>query len=307
MKVTITGSSGFVGGNLTEYLRCRKVQVLGLSLRSSDWDRKLDLSSDAVVHLAGKVHDTKNTLTDSEYITANRDLTIRLFDKFLQSDIRDFIFFSTVKAVADRVDGVLKENIEANPQTSYGKSKWLAEQYIQSQVLKEGKRVFIIRPCMIHGPGNKGNLNLLYKLVSKGIPWPLTSFENQRSFLSIENLQYVIYKLLNNSSVPGGVYNLSDDEFISTNHLIILISEVLKMKPRFWKIPSYFIIKTAKIGDVLHLPLNSERLQKLTESYMVSNQKIKTALGINQLPLSGEEGLKRTLEVFKQVKNDTIF
>ena len=42
---------------------------------------------------------------------------------------------------------------------------------------------------MIHGPGNKGNLNLLYSLVSKGLPWPLGSFENKRSYCSIDNLK----------------------------------------------------------------------------------------------------------------------
>lgn len=50
------------------------------------------------------------------------------------------------------------------------------------------KNVYIMRPCMIHSPGNKGNLNLLYGVVKKGIPWPLSAFENKRTFTSIDNL-----------------------------------------------------------------------------------------------------------------------
>lgn len=62
--------------------------------------------------------------------------------------------------------------------------------------MQRDKRVYILRPCMIHGPGNKGNLNLLYNVVRKGIPWPLGDFENKRSFTSIDNLCYVVEGLL---------------------------------------------------------------------------------------------------------------
>src|SRR5690606_9961467 len=105
-------------------------------------------------------------------------------------------YFSSVKAVADTVEGVLQEDVVGKPLTPYGKSKLEAEQYLLSQVLPEGKRAFIIRPCMIHGPGNKGNLNLLYKVVEKDVPWPLAAFRNQRSFLSIDNLCFLLERMI---------------------------------------------------------------------------------------------------------------
>jgi len=86
----------------------------------------------------------------------------------------------------------------------------LAEQYILSQPIPEGKRVYILRPCMIHGPGNKGNLNLLYSLVTKGFPWPLGLFENSRSYLSIENLCFIIKELIDREDIPSGVYNVAN-------------------------------------------------------------------------------------------------
>ncbi|MGE8421939.1 MAG: NAD-dependent epimerase/dehydratase family protein, partial [Sphingobacterium siyangense] len=170
--VTITGSSGFVGQNLAKYLSDKGDRISKLSLRNQNWKNNLDLKSNAIVHLAGKAHDTSNTSAEDEYFKINRDLTIDLYDIFIKSEVKDFFYFSSVKAVADKVDGILEEDVVGNPFTAYGKSKLEAEQYLLSQSLPAGKRLFIIRPCMIHGPGNKGNLNLLYKVVKKGIPWP---------------------------------------------------------------------------------------------------------------------------------------
>src|SRR5690606_36771236 len=159
-------------------------------------------------------------------------------------------------------------------------------------------RLFIIRPCMIHGPGNKGNLNLLYKVVEKGIPWPLAAFHNQRSFLSIDNLSYLINQMIEQPDLPSGVYNFADDEPLSTHELVSLISETLEKKPLLWAIPTGLVRSLVKVGDVLPLPLNSERLKTLTESYVVSNTKIKSALGITELPLSAKEGLEKTVRSF---------
>jgi nucleoside-diphosphate-sugar epimerase len=188
--------------------------------------------------------------------------------------------------------------VAANPQTHYGKSKLLAEQYIVSKDIPEGKRVYILRPCMIHGPGNKGNLNLLYKLVSKGIPWPLAAFENQRSFCSIDNVCYVVSQILEREDIPSGVYNLADDETLSTNELIEIIGATTNKKAKIISISKKVINTIAKIGDILHLPLNTERLDKLTENFVVSNLKIKAALGIEKLPVTSKEGILKTFQSF---------
>src|SRR5690606_24011680 len=295
--------SGFVGQNLQQYLKERQYIVSKLSLRKEDWPNHVDTDAIAIVHLAGKAHDTANTSADEEYFKVNRDLTIKLFDLFLQSNIRDFFYFSSVKAVADTVKGILREDVEGRPFTPYGKSKLEAEQYLLAQTLPEDKRLFIIRPCMIHGPGNKGNLNLLYKVVEKGVPWPLASFENRRSFLSIDNLCYLIEQMLVEEELPSGVYNFEDDDALSTNDLVSLISETLGKKPKLWSISAGLIKGVVKVGDVLPLPLNSERLKKLTESYVVSNAKIKQALGIDKLPLTAKEGLIKTIRSFQKLSN----
>lgn len=298
MCIVLTGISGFVGQNLASYLESKGFQIYGLSMRSPDWKQNFLPNADAIIHLAGKAHDTSSTSQGEEYFQVNRDLTIALYDEFLTSDVKDFFYFSSVKAVKDSVDRQLTEDISPSPLTTYGKSKLAAENYILSKVVPSGKRVFIIRPCMVHGPGNKGNLNLLYKIVEKNFPWPLGLYKNRRSFLSIDNLNFLISEMISKPHVESGIYNFADDEALSTNELVRIIGKSLNKSIFLWNVPKLIIFIIAKIGDALRLPLNSERLKKLTESYLVSNTKIKDVLGINNLPLTAKEGLTITIKSF---------
>lgn len=297
MEIAITGATGFVGTNLRDYLKTSH-GVFSMSVRYRA-NQQFEIKADTVIHLAGKAHDLKKVSNPQDYYEANFELTKQSFDAFLSSNANVFVFMSTVKAVADEVKGVLTEEAKPNPKTHYGIAKHQAEKYILCQQLPEGKRVYILRPCMIHGPGNKGNLNLLYQLVAKGLPWPLGAFENQRSFLSVENLCFVIKELLENEAIPSGIYNVADDQPLSTNELIQLLGNSLDKKNRIWSIPVSWIRGVAKLGDSLHLPLNSERLQKLTENYVVSNQKIVEAIG-KSLPVTAEDGLLKTFRSFRK-------
>lgn len=294
-QIVITGASGFVGRNLTAYLNEIGARTYGLSMRGA-WHDNLPSTCDAYIHLAGLAHDTANTVSPELYFTINTELTTQLFNRFLKSEARDFIFFSSVKAAADTVEGSLEESMSAKPLTPYGLSKLKAEQHLLAQSLPEGKRLIILRPCMMHGPGNKGNLNLLYNIVRKGIPYPLAAFHNLRSYLSIDNLNYLIQLFLTNPQTPSGVYQVADDDPVSTNELVTLMAESLNRKTRLWRIPPPFIRAAATLGDVLRLPLNSERLRKLTESYIVSNMKIKAVFNLERLPLDSSEGLQKTIQ-----------
>lgn len=298
MNVKITGVSGFIGSYLFEYLGDNNFVPKSLNLRSSNWKSEIDIDDIAIIHLAGKAHDLKNSSNPEEYFDVNTKLTQELFDVFLASNCRNFIFFSSVKAVTDNAVGILTEETVFNPQTVYGQSKMQAEQYILSKDVPQGKRVFILRPTMIHGPGNKGNLNLLFQLVSKGLPWPLGAFQNQRSFCSIDNVYFVIQQILEREDIPSGVYNLADDEAVSTNDLIELIAASVNRKAWIFQLPKKVVNTVAKIGDVLHLPLNTERLDKLTENFVVSNTKIKTILKIDKMPISTKDGLIKTISSF---------
>ena len=309
MKILITGVHGFVGSNLVEYLKSEN-EIYGLDIVTPDkegivktysWD-DIDVgvvpAMDAIIHLAGKAHDTKNKSAADVYFTVNTGLTKKIFDYFVASEAKKFIFFSTAKAAADRVEGVLTEDVVPSPVGPYGESKIKAEEYILSKELSSDKSVYIFRPCMIHGPGNKGNLNLLYNVVRKGIPWPLGAFENRRTFTSIENICFAVEGVLT-KNVESGIYNMGDDEALSTNELIEEICKSLGNKAHIWKLPKGLMTGIAKVGGWLHLPLNPDRFQQLTESYVSSNDKIKRALGIDKMPVDARAGLQRTLESFK--------
>lgn len=329
MNILITGVHGFVGTNLVKALAPTNT-IYGLDIislkkdgveKTYSWD---DLDNpdfpevDAVIHLAGKAHDTRNKNAADLYFKVNTGLTQRIFDWYLTNQsAKKFIFFSTVKSAADRVNGdFLTEECIPTPVGPYGESKIKAENYIiehfapsalahpyhnfsDSDAIVSGKQVYIMRPCMIHGPGNKGNLNLLYNVVKKGIPWPLGAFENRRSFTSVSNLCFVIDGILSKDT-PSGIYHMADDEALSTNEVVEIICEGLGRKAHILRLPKNLMIGLATVGGWLHLPLNPLRMQKLTENYVVSNAKIKKALGIYRMPLRAKDGLLTTVRSFAE-------
>lgn len=293
----ITGSSGFVGSNLIKHFSTNdNIKITLLDLRVTS-DIEIPDSINCVIHLVGKAHDLKNNTNQDEYYFTNYELTKRMYDAFLKSKSEIFITLSSVKAVADLANGVLTEDYIPSPITHYGISKLKAEQYILEKSIAINKKYFILRPGLIHGPGNKGNFNLLFNLMKFGIPWPLGSFHNKRSFCSIDNLSFVIEELVTRMDVDSGVYNIADDDPISTNDLIKLISDVTKKKVYILSIPKSIILFFSKIGDFLSLPFNSEKLQKLTENYLISNLKLKQAIK-KDLPVKAKVGLLKTFKSF---------
>lgn len=286
MRILISGAYGFVGTNLSKCLATRGHECLALDVARGDapytgfytWDElgKIDWQGiDAVVHLAGKAHDTKNVTAPQVYFDVNVGLTQKLFT-VCGDKVKTFVYFSSIKAV----DG----------DTPYAKSKRAAEKWLDG-------RAVVLEPAMIHGPGNKGNLNLLFAIVRRGIPWPLAVFDNRRSFTSIGNVCAVVEELCK-GTVPRGIYPMCDDEPVSTNRLVELIAESCGKSARPWRLPKLLMRCVARAGDICRLPLNSERLRKLTEDSVVDNSKIKTALGWTCMPVRAEDGLRETLKSF---------
>jgi len=288
MKILISGAYGFVGTNLCRYLSEKGHTCLALDIPKvkrddmpykafyswDDFDKIEWTSVNAVVHLAGKAHDLKNVSDPQNYFDINVGLTERIFNAS-NGKVSRFVYFSSSKA--------------ADADTPYSKSKLAAEQFLNG-------RAIVLRPAMIHGPGNKGNLNLLWGIARRGFPWPLAAFENNRSFTSIGNICAAVEALCERGE--NGVYPIADDEMLSTNRLIELMAETCGRKPRLWRLPKGLMRFAAKVGDILHLPLNTERLGKLTEDSFVDNATLKTHLGWPQMPICAEDGMRETLKSF---------
>lgn len=288
MKILITGAYGFVGTNLCHYLVGKGHECIALDIPKAkrddvpysefhSWD-DLDnidfLKIDAIVHLAGKAHDLKNVSNPQSYFDINVGLTERIFNAS-SGKVPRFVYFSSSKA--------------ADADTPYGKSKLAAEQFLNG-------RAIVLRPAMIHGPGNKGNLNLLWGIARRGFPWPLAAFENKRSFTSIGNICAAVETLCDHGE--NGIYPIADDEMLSTNRLIELMAEACGRKARLWRLPKGLMRFAARMGDILHLPLNTERLGKLTEDSFVDNAALKKHLGWSQMPVKAEDGMRETLKSF---------
>ena len=311
MKVLLTGITGFVGSHLLDYLKNRDdITIYGMVRDQNKYD-KLKIKNlyafvtleeamnrfnfDYIIHLAGKAHDIKNVSDKNDYHLSNVKLTQDLFDAFSRQKKEGcFIYISSVSVFSHGSNHPFTEDIDPDPLTAYGSSKFTAEKYIQSNPLANGKRYCILRPSIIYGPNSKGNLNLLFNMVKSGIPYPLGAFDNYRSFLSIHNFCYVI-NLLIGQNLPSGVYHIADDDVISTKEVVEIMYETLEKKKRIINIPRKLVEIVAKFGDYYPMSINTERLSKLTQNFIVSNKKLLQALDTD-LPVKTREGLRDTFQ-----------
>ncbi len=298
MHILITGTHGYVGQSLVRTLSPQHT-IYALSTSSTPidgvhhyyaWDNLSRLPEvEVIIHLAAIVHDTAHRHSLQHYHNINYGLSKRIFDHFCTSTARIFIHFSSVAAVAHKVQDVLTEEVEPSPLGAYGTTKLAAERYIL-QHTPPHKQVYILRPTMIYGAGCKGNFLLLRNFVNSGFPYPLGDFDNRRTFTSIDNVTFIVNRLLT-TSIPSGIYNICDDESISTVTLVTLISSAIGRKARIWCINKHIISALAYVGSWLHAPFNRQRLGKLTDNYQVSNNKIKKALGIDTMPAPTHEAV----------------
>jgi len=300
MKILITGAYGFVGSNLCRYLAGRGHECIALDVPAARRDdlpyaafygwNQLDRlpTCDAVVHLAGKAHDLRKVADERSYFDVNVGLTEKIHAWAVKGCRSRFIYFSSSKADPDG--------------NAYGRSKYAAEECLKAAAPHPSSPIphpslVILRPAMIHGPGNKGNLNLLWGIARRGLPWPLAAFENRRSFTSVGNVCAAVEALCERGA--DGTYPIADDETVSTNRIIELIAETCGRQPRLWRLPRGLMRLAARFGDVLHLPLTTERLGKLTENSFVDNAELKKTLGWTKMPVRAEDGLKATLDSMK--------
>lgn len=301
MKVLATGGSGgFIRSSL-ELALTNDIDFISLSLRSVSWASEFS-EADVIINLVGKAHDHQGTATEQDYYYANVELAKQVFSAFVSSQAKLLIHVSSLAAIEEYESiSPLIENQPCNPASWYGKSKREAEEWLLAQELPTDKKLIILRPPMVHGPGDKGNLGLLYKLISKGIPYPLSAFENNRSFIAIDNFCFFVQQIIEKQdALSSGIYHVSDDEPVSTNDIIAIIKKVTGRNTINLPLPKLLVQGLAQLGDFLPLPLNTKRLKKMTSTLLVSNQKIKVALGIEKLPLTAQEGLEKTIKSFSK-------
>ncbi|MGB3104197.1 NAD-dependent epimerase/dehydratase family protein [Sphingobacterium siyangense] len=302
MKVLVLGgSSGFLGSHLKRKLK-DPIQCEFVSMRNLNWSKD-NYPTDCMINLVGKAHDFTGQASEDDFFFANFELAKKAFNIFVASQAKLFIHISSLAAI-EEVESAksLSENATYNSVSPYGKSKQAAEEWLMKQQLPSDKKLIILRPPMVHGAGDKGNLKQLYSIVSKGIPYPLVRFKNKRSFLSVDNFCFFVEQILvQNEKINSGIYHLSDDETLSSNEIVNIMKQETGLKIPCFPLPKRIVSFLSKIGDHSRaFPLNTWRLKKLTSNLVVSNKKIKVALAIERLPKTAKEGLRDTIRSLRQ-------
>ncbi|MCT7630671.1 NAD-dependent epimerase/dehydratase family protein [Aliarcobacter butzleri] len=275
-KILLTGSSGYVGSNfLSQYKN--KYSFEKFSLVNQKLENIKFESIDAILHCAALVHQ-KVKYPYKKYHNINVDYPVKLAMLAKQNGVKQFVFISTIAVYGENKEK-LDENTICNPISSYGKSKLEAEKELL-KLNDDNFIVSIVRLPMIYGKNAPGNIDYLVKIVKKLSILPLGGIENKRTFISIQNLCYVINKVI--IKQKSGIFLASDDESISTSKLCELIAKHLDKKIYLIKIP--FFESLLKISK----PSFHKRLYGSLE---VDNSITKEKLNLKN-PYSVEEGIK---------------
>jgi nucleoside-diphosphate-sugar epimerase len=308
MNILITGHTGFIGNKLTKSLLAQNHSIIGISRsldRSilpdrlmqiqvpsieeyTDWSQTLT-GIDTVIHLAARAHilDDRVANPEAEFFKVNTQGTINLAQAAIQAGVKHFIFISSIGAMTTICTETLNEVSPCNPDTPYGRSKLAAETALIELCQDTSMSWTIIRPTLVYGPGNPGNMERLLKLVNSQLPLPLGAIENNRSFVYIENLIDAIITCLDRNNSQNQIFLISDGQDLSTPELIRHLAKFLNTQPLLLPIPPSLLRLAGKITG------KSTAIERLLGSLAVSNNKISTILNW-QPPYTVEQGLEAT-------------
>ncbi len=283
MKILFTGGSGFLGQSIIPLLK-KEFTVKTIGIGDSD-DIKNDLSNkipdiperfEIVFHAAGKAHVVPNSNNESmAFFKINVDGTKNLC-KALENNIPDvFVFISTVAVYGIEFGNDIDESFRLNGTTPYAQSKIEAEYFLIEWCKQRNVKLAILRPSLIAGKNPPGNLGAMINGIKTGKYFRIGEGNARKSILMAEDLYRILPKLLE----KGGIYNLCDNHHPSFFELEELISNQLNIKNPV-AIPLWLARVLAGIGDLLgsKAPINTIKLNKITQSLTFSNEKAKKEL-----------------------------
>ncbi len=288
MRMLITGANGFIGTALEHYLkqhdfananicwtravRCAEHRqqpadcVVGDIDASTDWHKALQ-QVDVVVHLAARVHVMNELEADplEAFRRVNTAGTLNLARQAIQCGVRRMIYLSSIKVNGEQTYGrAFSPEDPACPCDPYAQSKYEAEQ----QLLKlKDLEVVIIRPPLVYGPGVKGNLQRLMRLIALGLPLPLGGIQNSRSLLAVDNLCSFMMLALDSPAAAGQVFLLSDNQDLSTPQLLQYLAKAMDKKLFLFKLPAPWIRTLAQLAG------REAEYQRLFTSLQVNMEK----------------------------------
>lgn len=254
MKVAITGANGYLGEALCKYLYERDNTVIAItrskfvqkeyrnvvveSLSSADLSPQIQ-NLDCLIHLAARTHHSE---PDSAGVLAlyrkdNVQVSVNLAQMAISAGVKRFIYVSSIKVNGEESIQPFRSDDAPSPVDAYGISKWETENKLKELLEPSTVELVIIRPPLIWGGKPKGNLNILMKLIEKGIPLPFKNIQNRRDIVSLSNICSLIETAANHRDAPGQTFLVSDGISRSTAQIVQLLERSTTKKIKLISIP----------------------------------------------------------------------
>jgi nucleoside-diphosphate-sugar epimerase len=310
--IAVTGATGFVGQAVVRELASLAFNVravvrtvssgskppnsnitytaIGEINSHTDWSAALT-GVDCVIHCAARAHVMNETQADAlaAYRAVNVQGTHRLAEQAAAAGVKRLVFLSSVKVNGETTDGLPRPfgvSNDAKPEDPYGISKWEAEQALWEVSAKTGLEVVIVRPPLVYGPGVKGNLARLLKLVRSGVPVPLGAVRNKRSLIGLDNLVDLLICCVDHPVAAGQTFLVSDGQDLSTPDLLRHMAAAMGRSARLFPVPVSLLRAAASaLGK-------QAEIDRLVGSLQIDSSHTRQVLGWVP-PVSVQEGIRR--------------
>ncbi len=259
-KILVTGSNGFLGSYLCQFLAEKNYLILAQTRRAQIFSHShisninFDLNDNLddfdfsqikiIIHCAGRAHVMNETATSplEAYRQTNVQGTLNLAKKAIQSGVKRFIYLSSIKVNGEQTTiQPFKPSDVVNPDDPYGLSKYEAEQALLDLSKETGLEVVIIRPVLIYGPNVKANFKSMVGLASKKLPLPIGCLDNKRSMVSIYNLADLIHTCISHPKANREIFFASDQDDISVKQLFEKLAYYQNNKLMMFPVPKSLI------------------------------------------------------------------
>ncbi|KGG16330.1 MULTISPECIES: NAD-dependent epimerase/dehydratase family protein [unclassified Prochlorococcus] len=291
-KIIVTGSNGFLGKSLCEYLS-EIHEVIGVrrnAYKYHDGFKEISYSDlfnstandcqlnncTHIIHAAGLAHKeySNNIYHIFNMYRSNVTLTRKLAITTKRLGIKNFIFISTIAIHGDNTDHVdsINESSAIRANGPYARSKLLAEACLNRILDDKSSALTIVRPSLVYGKNAPGNIKKMVGIIDLGLPLPIMNFNNKRSFLSIGNFTSCIDSIIKSKKFGNYTYVLSDNESISPKEFIANICKVRNSKNSFFKL-NYILMKIAQM-----IPFIGGAFKKLSVNFIIDNSYVKKSL-----------------------------